>query len=148
MIVCSVKDLEKYASLNSKIAKVSEYLNANDIEALPLGKTVIDGDDIFVSMQEFEGKTKEVAKLETHIKYIDIQLPFSTVETLGWKNLESLTSPLQAYNENDDIAFFNDESTSYITLQPGECVVFFPEDAHAPGIATGTLRKAVIKVKI
>lgn len=148
MIVCSVKDLEKYVSINQKFAKVTEYLKINDIEALPLGKTTIDGDDIFVSMQEFEGKTKEAAKLETHIKYIDIQLPFSTVETLGWKSLDSLTSPSQAYNENDDIAFFNDESTSYITLCPGECVVFFPEDAHAPGIATGTLRKAVIKVKI
>ena len=148
MIVCSVKDLEKYASLNPKIVKVSEYLKANNIEALPLGKTTIDGDDIFVSMQEFEGKTKEEAKLETHVKYIDIQLPFSAVETLGWKCIESLNSPLQPYNENDDIAFFNDESTSYITLQPGECVVFFPEDAHAPGIATGTLCKAVIKVKI
>ena len=47
-----------------------------------------------------------------------------------------------------DIAFFDDEATSYITLRPSECVVFFPEDAHAPGIAQGVLRKAVIKVKI
>lgn len=148
MIVCAIKDLERYVSLNKNFAKVVEFLKNNDIESLPLGRNDVDGDEVFISMQEFDGKTRDVAKLETHIKYIDIQLPFSTTESLGWRSVDNLTAPSQPYNEADDIAFFDDEATSYITLSPGECVVFFPEDAHAPGIAQGVLRKAVIKVKI
>lgn len=148
MIVCSIKDLDKYVALNKNFAKVVEYLRSNDISALPNGRTDIDGDNVFVSSQEFEGKTREVAKLETHIKYIDIQMPFSTIEELGWRSTNNLEAPSKPYNDADDIAFFDDAATSYITLQPGECVIFFPEDAHAPGIASGTLRKAVIKVKI
>ena len=148
MIVCSVKDLEKYIALNKNFSKVIEYLKNNDIASLPLGRTDVCGDEIFISSQEFEGKTKDVAKLETHIKYIDIQMPFSIVENIGWRSTDNLSAPSQPYNENDDIAFFNDPSTSYVTLSPGECVIFFPEDAHAPGIAEGKLRKAVIKVKI
>ncbi|MBR2474949.1 MAG: YhcH/YjgK/YiaL family protein [Bacteroidaceae bacterium] len=148
MIVCAIKDLERYVSLNKNFAKVVEFLKNNDIESLPLGRNDVDGDEVFISMQEFEGKTRDVAKLETHIKYIDIQMPFSTTESLGWRSVDNLTAPSQPYSETDDIAFFDDEATSYITLNPGECVVFFPEDAHAPGIAQGVLRKAVIKVKI
>lgn len=148
MIVCAIKDLEKFLGLNKNFATVIEFLKNNNIKELPIGKTDVDGDNVFISTQEFEGKTKEIAKLETHIKYIDIQMPFSTTENIGWKNIYNLNMPTQPYNENDDIAFFDDEATSYIALQPGECVVFFPEDAHAPGIANGKLRKAVIKVKI
>lgn len=148
MIVCAIKDLEKFLGLNKNFTTVIEFLKNNNIEELPIGKTDVDGDNVFISTQEFEGKTKEVAKLETHVKYIDIQMPFSTTENIGWKNIYNLNLPTQPYNENDDIAFFDDEATSYIALQPGECVIFFPEDAHAPGIANGKLRKAVIKVKI
>ncbi len=148
MIVCAIKDLEKFLGLNKNFVTVIEFLKNNNIKELPIGKTDVDGDNVFISTQEFEGKTKEIAKLETHIKYIDIQMPFSTTENIGWKNIYNLNMPTQPYNENDDIAFFDDEATSYIALQPGECVVFFPEDAHAPGIANGKLRKAVIKVKI
>ena len=148
MIVCTIKDLERYVSLNKNFAKVVEFLKSNDIESLPLGRNDVDGDEVFISMQEFDGKTRDVAKLETHIKYIDIQMPFSTTESLGWRSVDNLAAPSQPYSETDDIAFFDDEATSYITLRPGECVVFFPEDAHAPGIAQGVLRKAVIKVKI
>ena len=148
MIVCAIKDLEKFLGLNKNFATVIEFLKNNNIKELPIGKTDVDGDNVFISTQEFEGKTKEIAKLETHIKYIDIQMPFSTTENIGWKNIYNLNMPTQPYNENDDIAFFDDEATSYIALQPGECVIFFPEDAHAPGIANGKLRKAVIKVKI
>lgn len=148
MIICSVKEIEKYTSLNKNFSQVAEYIKSNNIEALPVGRTDVDGNEVFISIQEFEGKSKEAAKLETHNKYIDIQMPFSVVETLGWRNIDSLATPSQPYNENDDIAFFEDVPTTYITLRPGECVIFFPEDAHAPGIATGMLRKAVIKVKI
>ena len=148
MIVCAIKDLEKFLGLNKNFATVIEFLKNNNIKELPIGKTDVDGDNVFISTQEFEGKAKEIAKLETHIKYIDIQMPFSTTENIGWYNIYNLNMPTQPYNENDDIAFFDDEATSYIALQPGECVVFFPEDAHAPGIANGKLRKAVIKVKI
>ncbi|MBP3353511.1 MAG: YhcH/YjgK/YiaL family protein [Bacteroidales bacterium] len=148
MIVCAIKDLEKFLGLNKNFTTVIEFLKNNNIEELPIGKTDVDGDNVFISTQEFEGKSKEVAKLETHVKYIDIQMPFSTTENIGWKNIYNLNLPTQPYNENDDIAFFDDEATSYIALQPGECVIFFPEDAHAPGIANGKLRKAVIKVKI
>lgn len=148
MIVCSIKDLEKYEALNKNFKVVIEYLKSNKIEELPLGRTDVMGDDIFISSQEFEGKSKEVAKLETHVKYIDIQLPFSSTESIGWRSIDKLEKLSQPYNEDDDIAFFDDAPTSYVTLIPGECVIFFPEDAHAPGIACGTLRKAVIKIKI
>lgn len=148
MIVCAIKDLVRYVSLNQNFDKVIKFIEGNSIENLPLGRTDIDGDNIFISTQEFEGKNRDDAKLETHKKYIDIQTPYSYTETLGWRDLNNTAKVAKPYNETDDIAFFDDEATSYITVKPGECVIFFPEDAHAPGIGEGLLKKAVIKVKI
>ena len=37
---------------------------------------------------------------------------------------------------------------TYLTIRPGEFVIVWPEDAHAPIIGEGTLRKLIAKVLI
>jgi YhcH/YjgK/YiaL family protein len=94
------------------------------------------------------GKSKDAAKMETHNKYIDIQMPLTTTETMGWKATKELKKITQPYNEEKDITFFADTPTTYIQVQPGEFAIFFPEDGHAPGIAEGNFKKVIVKVRI
>ena len=54
MIICSVKEIEKYTSLNKNFSQVAEYIESNNIEALPVGRTEVDGNEVFISIQEFE----------------------------------------------------------------------------------------------
>ncbi|MDE2118816.1 MAG: YhcH/YjgK/YiaL family protein, partial [Betaproteobacteria bacterium] len=47
-----------------------------------------------------------------------------------------------------DIRFFHDAPASWIAVPPGTFCIFFPEDAHAPLVATGNIRKAIFKVAV
>lgn len=49
------------------IEKISEYVNSWELAALPCGKYVIDGERIYVSIQEYETKSYGDCRLR-HIK--------------------------------------------------------------------------------
>ena len=56
---------------------------------------------------------------------------------------------LTAYKVPKDIEFFDCEPETWLTLQPGEFTLFFPNDAHAPLVGEEkSIRKAVFKIRI
>jgi len=52
------------------------------------------------------------------------------------------------YSEEKDIRFFHDAAASWISTPPGAFCIFFPEDAHAPLVSNGNIRKAIFKVAV
>ena len=148
MILNTLKDSASIESLHPLFKKAFDYIKATDFSTVPAGKIVLDGDKLYISVAEPTGKTKETARMETHDKYIDIQMPLTAVETMGWKATNELKEPTAPYNPEKDITFFADKPTTYVDVQPGEFAIFFPEDGHAPGIAEGNFRKVIVKVKI
>lgn len=144
MIIDTLENLDKYATTNPLFAKAVEFLKSNNLEELPLGRTVLAGDDLFVNVVETPAKSKEEAKLETHKRMIDIQIPLTAVETMGYAPLCDL--PETTYNETDDISFYPTEPQQYLTVKPGMFVVFFPQDGHAPAISPTPFRKIIVKV--
>jgi len=56
-----------------------------DLKELPVGKYEIEGEQIFAMVSRVCGRRKESALLETHDKYIDIQLVISGTDVMGWK---------------------------------------------------------------
>ena len=53
------------------------------------------------------------------------------------------------YDEKRDIEFFDCEPETWLTLQPGEFALFFPNDAHAPLVGgEKSIRKAVFKIRV
>ena len=133
---------------NPYYAKAIEYIQTHDLNALENGKHILDGDNLYVNIVDSDMKTPQQARLEVHDKYIDIQMPLTAVETMGWKATNELKEPTAPYNPEKDITFFADKPTTYVDVQPGEFAIFFPEDGHAPGIAEGNFRKVIVKVKI
>ena len=77
---------------------------------------------------------------EVHNRYIDIQVPITATETIGYLP-RTQCHTLQSANEEKDIAFYRDEPASYFELRPGCFAIFFPEDAHAPIIGNGITEK-------
>lgn len=148
MILDAIENSTLIEGMNPRFKKAFDYIKDNDLASAPLGVTEIEGKEIYISIAEFDGKQAGDARLETHERYIDIQIPLKSPETIGWKRLATVTEPLGKYSEQDDIRFYGDEPTTQITVTPGEFVIFFPDDAHAPGIASHRIKKAVIKIKI
>ena len=57
-------------------------------------------------------------------------------------------SSVNGYDSENDFELFHDTPTTYFSLTPGEFVVFLPQDAHAPLIGSGELRKIIFKIAI
>jgi len=148
MILDTLKNGSKYNAIHPRIKKAFDYLNANDLEQLPLGKIELEGTELFINVVDLKGKTEEEAKMETHEKYIDIQIPIEAPEIMGWKAKEKLEILSSPYNPEKDIAFYADKANNLIKVEPFEFVIFFPEDGHQPGIAVGTHKKLIVKIRI
>ena len=87
--------------------------------------------------------------LEVHRRYIDVHFPLSSSEVMGWSPLQGLqTESVNPFNDEDDYAVYAETAQTYLTIRPGEFAIVWPEDAHAPIIGEGKLRKLIAKVLI
>ena len=147
MIIDTIENLGKYVTLNPLFADVVEFLKNNDLQTIEEGKHFIKDKDLFVNIQVAKGKTQEAAVLETHIEMIDIQIPITCEETFGYTPLCDL--PDFEYNAEKDITKYGDtKAQTYVTVKPGQFVIFFPQDGHAPCIISQPeIKKAIFKVK-
>ena len=145
MIIDTLDNLRMYEELNPLFPKVVEFLCSHDLSSMPLGKTAICGDDLYVNIVDTQPKSQEMAVVETHRQMIDIQIPLSGTELHGYAPLASLEDA--AYQEQDDISFYTRPPQTFLSVCPGEFVIFFPQDGHAPAITPVVLRKAIFKVK-
>ena len=147
MIIDTIENLGKYVTLNPLFADVVEFLKNNNLQAIGEGKHFIKDKDLFVNIQVAKGKTQEAAVLETHIEMIDIQIPITCEETFGYTPLCDL--PDFEYNAEKDITKYGDtKAQTYVTVKPGQFVIFFPQDGHAPCIINQPeIKKAIFKVK-
>lgn len=145
MILDSLEHLGNYTKLHAGIATVVKFLANHDLKALPLGRCDIDGDNVFVSVNSYA--TKEAPKVEFHKTYADIQVILEGHEQIGWMPRQDLQN-VTLYDIEKDIAF-GDGTTQKMEAIPGRFFVFFPEDAHQPGIGNGnSVKKAVFKIRL
>ncbi|MDR0737795.1 MAG: YhcH/YjgK/YiaL family protein [Prevotellaceae bacterium] len=148
MIIDSILGLERYFSMHPGFEKAYRFLRRQPLEQLAEGRHVIDGDNVYATVSEGPGKTPEAAKLEVHDSYIDIQVLVKGIETMGWRDRRHCQILHTAYNEQQDMALYDDEPNVFFTLVPEHIVIFFPYDAHAPMISDDVIRKIIVKVKI
>lgn len=146
MIADSLKNYTRYLSLSPRLAKAFEYILNNDIASLEDGRHDIDGDEIFAMVSSPELKRPEDAPVETHRKYLDIQLVLSGSEKFGWIAAEELKQPSAPFDEAKDICFWEDTPTMQFELHEGQMAIFLPEDGHAPMIGCGRIKKCIVKV--
>ena len=148
MIVTNLNHAATYVSVNPRFAQLFEYVASHDLLAAPLGRIEIDGDKLFINNVESVLQHAEERKLEVHRRYIDVQIILQGTETMGWKPLENVEQFDGEFNEAKDCATAQEPCTAYVTLREGEMAIFFPEDAHAPLVGSGKVRKAIAKVAV
>ena len=148
MILSHISDSARYEALHPLFKKVFDYVKANDLLHAPAGRIVLDGDALFINVCDANLVTAEAQKLEVHQKYIDIHFPLSGEEIVGWKHLSSLGESEAPFDAENDFALYAEKPSTYYTVLPGEFYIVYPEDAHAPIIGEGCLRKLIVKVLI
>jgi biofilm protein TabA len=148
MIFSTPSQSGRYAALHPLFQRTFDYIRNSDLHALAPGSYPIVGDDLFVIVEHVPGRSRAEAHLECHRKYIDIQLVLKGVDEMGWKPLSECHEPVDDYSAERDIRFFRDAPASWIATPPGAFCIFFPEDAHAPLVGEGIIRKAVFKIAV
>lgn len=149
MIIDKLNNASLYYGISERIAKALKYLQNNDLSEFQNGRYDIDSDNIFVLVQDYNTKPLSEGKYEAHRKYIDIQYIIKGEEKLGYVYVHKLKTSTD-YDEVKDIVFFNGEG-DFVTAEEGTFIIFYPEDAHMPGIESEIceyVKKAVIKIKV
>ena len=147
MIIDRLENSSRIENVHPYFKLVFDYLKNTDLKSLPLGRISLCGDDVYLNVEEPSPKSRDEACLERHERYIDIQLPLQGNELYGWSPKSKLAAPEIPYDATKDCEFYADSFAFVFPLVVGEFVVFFPEDAHAPCIGEGFLRKIVVKIK-
>lgn len=148
MILDILENAHRYFPLNERFEKAFEFLIHSGLTELSAGEYTIDGEHIYAVVARDAGRRKDDALLETHIKYIDIQLIISGTDTMGWRPKSSCKRPSGEYDQETDLQFFADQPDAWLATNPGTFAIFFPEDAHMPLISPGQIHKVVVKVAI
>ena len=150
MIADTLAQSGRYLTLSPHFAAAFEFLRHLPADQAT-GRVDLDGDHCFALVQTYTTKPLAEAKFEAHKKYIDIQYIQAGQETLLWAPLSTLAETTQPYREDNDIAFFGTPARVVpVHLLAGDFVIFFPQDGHAPGVASAgptEVRKVVIKIR-
>jgi len=148
MILSTLSQSSRYAALHPLFTKVFDTMRDTDLYNMVPGRYALAGDDLILIVEHVQGKPRADAWLEAHRRYIDIQLVLEGDETMGWKPLADCLNPMGEHSMEKDIRFFRDAPASWIAVPPDHFCIFFPEDAHAPLVGSGAIRKLIFKVAI
>lgn len=97
MVVDRLENIEKYASLNPYSHRLLSF-EITRFKRFGSGKTELKGKDLLVNVAQTKPKTKEDAKLETHKDFIDIQIPLSGTEIMGYTAAKDCVPEDAPYN--------------------------------------------------
>ncbi|MCQ2345366.1 MAG: YhcH/YjgK/YiaL family protein [Paludibacteraceae bacterium] len=134
MILDKLENADLYYDSVPGLEAFMKFYNDNDLEMYPPMRVKLDGDDLFINVQEIKLRQEKDCPMEAHRDYIDIQVPLSGPEDMGWRALQDCQHELQEYDEGKDMELYKDSPVSVFTVPEGYFAVFFPTDGHKPGI--------------
>lgn len=151
MIFDKLKNIERYGLIHPNLKKVVDFIKNTDLKTLKPGKTIIDGDKIFVMNIEVDTYDDQTAMYEYHARYADLHVLINPKEKFYFDYPENLVNVIKEFDKNEDVALYKKDTTRNLLVpEIGEFILFFPGEAHLPKY-TGTLEKAskiVFKVEI
>ncbi|MBR3733626.1 MAG: YhcH/YjgK/YiaL family protein [Bacteroidaceae bacterium] len=153
MVVARIEDGARYYALHPLLKPLFEYVKANNLLTAPAGRITLQGDDLFINVNDSTLVSRGEQKLEVHRRYIDVHFPLSCAEDFGWRHLSTLGESDAPFDEANDYALYTAPADKWFTLCPGEFCIVWPEDAHAPvvrpdGAVGSVIRKLVAKLRI
>ncbi len=118
------------------------------LESLSPGTYTVDGTNVYASITEAPSKAPDLAKWESHRKYVDLQYVIRGKEKIEVAPLASATVT-EPYNESKDVIKYTANGKYYMAT-PESFFLFFPSDVHRPSLkaeGNDVVKKLVIKIK-
>lgn len=146
MVICEISQAGRYYNIDPRLEKALRWISEHYKDTFTPGSYDL-GDGITANAQTPAMQSAENARLEAHRRYLDIHVPMRE-ETMGWAPVESLRNVIEPYTPEADFELFGDSAHCLFPVRPGQIAIFWPEDAHAPNIGTGSHRKYCVKVPV
>ena len=147
MILDTLDRLGEYGFISPLMDKVQEFFRTTNLESLETGRIDLQGDDLFVNVNRQGAQTRQEVPIEAHTEYIDIQVPISSDEEMGFISAPFMPAPSVPYSADRDVAFFPGLCDTYLNVRKGMFVVFFPGEGHAPAITKDGILKLIVKIR-
>lgn len=148
MIYDTLAHIDQYKTIHPRLYKALTILRDTDFSQMADGRVEVEGSDLYYMLQSYETKPANDTP-EAHKAYADIQMVLTGAEKMGYGPLEAMTEEVKAFPDQDGWLYHG--PVQHVVVTPGTFVIFFPGDAHAPGMAPETpaaVRKCVVKVKL
>lgn len=149
MIYDKLSNITLYKGLSKNLDTAIQFISTHDLNELPLGKTTIDGDRVYINVMETKAQPIEERKYEVHKNYMDIQIDLIGTERVDTGDYHQVT--LEDYHQENDVAAASSEDLVQCILGPGNFIICMAREPHKPNIAVSDdtfLKKAVVKVHI
>ena len=149
MIYDKLSNLGLYKGMNKNLDTAIDYLSSHDLNELPMGKNVVDGDNVFINVMDAKAFPVDERFYEVHKKYMDIQIDLVGVERIDTGDCTKMK--IEEYSEENDVAKAYAPDLAQCVIGPGNFIICMAGEPHKPNIAVSedtVLKKAVCKVHI
>ncbi len=145
MIFDRISNIKNYKEIP---AEVADFILSLTSETYPGHYEITTG--VYANIDCYT--TKLAGKLESHKKYIDIQILLSGEERLDYTDTTDLIVSEQ-YNPEKDIMFYEHPDTflNSVRLCYGNFIMLYPHEAHQPQMALiepQQVKKVVVKIPV
>ena len=147
MICDSMQNLIAYAGCFHGLDILLSWLQENRLEDLPLGRTEIDGDRVFVNVMNAQTRPQEGAEYEVHKRYMDLQLDLEGCERFSVSDFVQYNA--KGFDEQADIGVGSGRSVCEGQLGEGRFALFLAGEPHMPTLCCQQpepVKKVVVKI--
>nr|WP_086937867.1 YhcH/YjgK/YiaL family protein [Thaumasiovibrio occultus] len=150
MYIGNLEQLDFISYLSPELQKIIAIVKDKLSMPLEAGKHELYGDNAFFILADDHTQLLEERRSEAHRDYLDVQIVLEGEETFGY-SLSKFAAIEDDQLDERDLSFSSQViDERFITLTPGEFIIFYPGQPHRPLVATdkgpAPVRKAIIKV--
>lgn len=147
MIYDTLNNLSRYEGIHPNLDIALAFLSEIDLKKLPMGKTVIEGEKVFINVMEATLKEKSEVTYEFHKKYLDLQLDFEGEEQIGIGYLNG--NNVITYDPEIDFGTIVCEQELFLPLGDNRFIICMVNEPHKPSIKSknhSIVKKCVVKI--
>ena len=146
MVFDHIDNAIRFQGLGPGFNEAMEFLRTHDLASIECGRHDILGDALFAIVQDYTTKPIEEGFWEAHRRYIDVQYVVNGQELIGFSPISRMK--FVSHDAARDLSVFEGEG-DFATMQAGNFMVLWPDDAHMPGLQVSgpeMVRKIVFKI--
>ena len=149
MIYGLIEELSNYKGLSNNLDKVIDFIGDNDINMLPLGRTDISGDDIYVNVVESDLSDPLDVQFEFHKKYLDLHIDIVGRERILFSDKNIFTIEHE-YEEDADYSLGEGSTIAECIIDKNHFCICLINEPHKPCVkitSENKTKKAIFKIR-